>query len=54
MKNIRIQLWVLTITYGTSFMDGFLGLGLSDALYVIMGFVMLADLVWMWVDYNKQ
>lgn len=54
MKNIRIQLWLLTSMFGVGFFDGFFSLGLSDDLYVFTGLVIMGTIIWMWVDLNRS
>jgi len=53
MKNIRTQLWIMTVLFAAAFFDGMFGIGFSDAFYVLSGFAQLGILVWLWVDYNK-
>jgi len=53
MKNIKIQLISLSAMYGIAFLDGALSLGLSEGFYTLLGLGMVANIVWMWVDYSR-
>ena len=40
--------------FSISFLDGALGIGVSDWFYVLMGMTMVGTLIWMWVDYARS
>lgn len=43
----------MTGLMGLGFLDGMLGLGISEDVYVLIGFGMIAVLIWMWVIVSK-
>lgn len=54
MQKIKAPLTLLTSCVSVGFLDGALGLDLSDDLYVLVGFAMIAGLIWAWVVVSKN
>lgn len=52
-EKIKMPLWVMTILYALAFLDGAFTLGFSDSLYAILGFGLIAALIWAWVILSK-
>lgn len=49
MQSIKIPLWIMTIIFVLSFMDGAFVWGLDDGTYIIFGLTQIVALIWMWV-----
>ena len=52
MQKIKTPLWIMTITFATSFFDGAFGWGLQDETYVMMGIAQIVAIIWLWVLVN--
>lgn len=45
MEKIRFWVHAVAIVFGVGFLDGFLGIGLSDNVYILLGIVMLVAII---------
>ena len=51
---MKTPLIILTVAFGLAFLDGFLELGMSDGMSLILGIAMITALIWMWVVQAKS
>lgn len=54
MTKLRVLLTITAVLYGMAFFDGFLGLGLSDGLYILSGLGQIVCIVWALVIVYKN
>jgi len=47
MEKLKTLTVVIAVAFGISFMDGFLGLELSDGFYTLIGLVDVVAIIWM-------
>lgn len=53
MEKIIVPLWLLTIAFTIAFLDGLMGIGLSNDVYFFLGLGQLVAIVWAWRIYAK-
>ena len=47
--NMKLALSLITVPYGISFLGGMFGWYMEDGMYMLIGFSMLAGIIWAWI-----